>query len=275
MVAQEHDIFMNINKLKSNVDGKKFLRDALALEQDALAKQLELSKHSITHNGVMGEVNEHHFIRVLRQYLPRRYCVDQGIVIDCNGVTSDQIDVIIYDPQYTPTLLDQQDHRYILAEAVYAVLEVKPQINKKNLHYAAAKARSVRSLKRTTVEIPHAGGTYPAKPLFPILAGIVAIKAEWKDGLQSSTFMKELDLLTGEETLSIGIALEDRAFERKYGFQPDLRHGELCVSQREGSLAWFLFTLLKRLQELGTVPAVDWAAYRSVLSASSDTIDPL
>jgi hypothetical protein len=29
---------------------------------------------------------------------------------------------------------------------------------------------------------------------------------------------------------------------------------------------WFLFTLLKRLQDLGTCPAVDWLQYRDVLA---------
>ena len=54
----------------------------------------------------------------LRKYLPNRYAVAQGIVVDSNGATSDQIDIIIFDPQYTPTLLDQQSHRFVPAEAV-------------------------------------------------------------------------------------------------------------------------------------------------------------
>ena len=48
----------------------------------------------------------------------------------CKGRTSDQIDIVIYDRQYTPRLLDQRHHKYIPAEAVYAVFEVKPTLNK-------------------------------------------------------------------------------------------------------------------------------------------------
>ena len=48
--------------------------------------------------------------------------------------------VVIYDPQYTPTLLDQHDHKYVTAEAVYAVMEVKPTVNKGLLDYAGKKA---------------------------------------------------------------------------------------------------------------------------------------
>ncbi len=96
---------MNTAKNASIVDGKQFLREAFAAEQEVLRLKLELSSKSITHSGVMGEVNELHFIEVLRKYLPNRYAVGQGIVIDSNGSTSDQIDIIISDPQYTPTLL--------------------------------------------------------------------------------------------------------------------------------------------------------------------------
>lgn len=263
---------VNPNKARSSIDGRRFLREALALEQNVLAAQLDLSLQSITHSGTMGEVNEEHFIRLLRRYLPNRYGVDQGIVIDSTGATSDQIDIIIYDPQYTPPLLDQQAHCYVLTESVYAVLEVKPAINKDYLHYAANKARSVRRLARTSIPIPHAGGTYPAKPLFPVLGGIVAIRAEWSDGLKSEAFAKTLQELHGDQTLSVGVALEDHAFDLAYGtFDLAMASAELSFSDSiQGSLAWFLFNLLRRLQDLGTCPAVDWNQYRQVLSTTAE-----
>lgn len=260
---------MNPNKRSSEAEGRQFLGRALAMEQKVLAQQLELSRHSITHNGVMGDVNEQLFIDVLRRYLPRRYGVEQGIVIDSNGNTSDQIDIVIYDPQYTPTILDQQEHRYVLAEAVYAVLEVKPEINSETLQYAADKARSVRVLERTSTTIVHSDKPNPTRPkaLFPIIAGLVAIKSGWKQGLHSSSFRQQLASHRGDATLSLGLALEDQAFTLAYAtFDLDLPHGKLDFSGEACCLAWFLFTLLKRLQDLGTCPAVDWLRYRDVLS---------
>ena len=70
-----------------------------------------------------------------------------------SSMAGDQIDIIIYNAQYTPTLLDQQDHRYVTAEAVYCVLEVKPLISKTYLNYAGDKAKSVRALERTSIAI--------------------------------------------------------------------------------------------------------------------------
>ena len=258
---------MNPIKQMSDSNGRQFLAHALEREQQVLASQLALSKGSITHSGQMGEVNEQLFIEVLRCYLPRRYGVEQGFVIDSNGQTSDQIDIVIYDLQYTPPLLKQMGHRYILAEAVYAVLEVKPALNKQYLDYAADKAHSVRKLQRTSVGIPYVRGLYPPKPLFPILAGIVAIRADWNEGIRCEAFQRALAKLCGDHTLSLGLALEDQAFARHYQtFDLGLTHGDLEFSGPACSLAWFLFTLLKRLQDLGTCPAVDWYRYRDVLS---------
>lgn len=247
----------NRAKAVSRIDGKLFLQDAFKAEQELLACKLDLSSKSITHNGVLGEVGEHHFIDILRKYLPDRYSVSQGIVIDSNGETSDQIDIVIFDHQYTPTLLDQQSHRFIPAEAVYCVLEVKPTLNKQYLEYAAKKAGSVRRLLRTSVPIQHAGGKYPAKPHFQIVAGIVANEVDWVDGCAGSSLSEILDSLIDIESLDCGLALKDRAF--------DTHAGKLLVSEVECSLVYFLFRLLQRLQSLGTVPAVDWNKYAEVL----------
>ncbi len=248
---------VNVAKRQSETDGKAFLRSAFDAEQNVLAVQLKLSSQSITHDGTMGQVNEQHFINVLRKYLPNRYAVSQGIVIDSNGKTSDQIDIVLFDQQYTPTLLDQQDHRFIPAEAVYGIFEVKPTINKTYLEYAADKAKSVRELERTSIAIPFAAGTYPPKPLHPIFAGIVAPDIEWIDGFKSSSFNANLTALTNERSIDCGLALTDTSFDRF--------DGKVTLSDKDCGLAFFLFRLLQKLQSLGTVPAIDWNKYASSL----------
>src|SRR5271170_2460867 len=115
---------MSSPKMLSKTDGKIFIQDSFAAQQAVMKAQLDLSRKSITHMGERGEVDERYVLQILRQYLPDRYSVESGIVIDSFGGTSDQIDVVIFDRQYTPTLLDQHDHKYIPAEAVYGVFEV-------------------------------------------------------------------------------------------------------------------------------------------------------
>src|SRR5215831_7885776 len=117
---------MSNPKTLSEKDGKKFIQGAYHRLQLSLLQQLQLAEESITHLGKRGDVTEKCFKDILRAYLPKRYAVDSAIVIDSNGKTSDQIDAVVYDLQYTPTLLGQHDHIYVTAEAVYAVFEVKP-----------------------------------------------------------------------------------------------------------------------------------------------------
>jgi len=239
----------------------EFLRQAFASEQQCLIANLRSSTR-ITHAGDRGEVNEQHFIDFLRKYLPNRYTVDKAIVIDSRGNVSDSIDVVVFDRQYTPTLLDNDKHRYVPAEAVYAVFECKPKIDKGYLEYAAAKAISVRRLKRTSVDIHHAGGKHPAKRPGHIVTGILAIDVGWKEGLGAS-FREAHQKLPQAGFLDCGFAASGAVFDvfagrRKYTFGPP-----------DNALAYFAFRLLWKLQSLATVPAVDWMAYADQLSHKS------
>ena len=237
-----------------------WLRAAFMDVQAELELKLRRASQSIAHAGTKGAVNEDHWIDIFRAYLPKRYEVATGFVIDSLGGRSDQIDIVIFDRHFTPTLLDQQNHRYIPVEAVYAIFEAKPYIDKAYLDYAADKAASVRRLHRTSVEIAHAGGLFPAKPLFPIIAGIVAARATWSDGLGAS--FRENIPEEPDRRLDCGCALEHGAF---CAFD-----GELNVVDRHGALIAFLFRLLGKLQSLGSVPAIDWTAYAGILQHSPD-----
>jgi hypothetical protein len=249
----------NSAKTISQIDGKTFLQQAFAKQQKMLKTQLEMSSTCITHNGVMGEVSEQHFIDIIQDYLPKRYTVNSGIVIDSNGETSDQIDVIIYDKQYTPTLLDQQNHRFIPAESVYAVFEVKPYIDKPYLVYAGEKAESVKRLKRTSVPIYHAGGITKPKQHFDIVTGIVATHMKWKNGF-GTTFENIYWKLPKINQLDCGLAVSGACFDR-FNANRGFTYGP-----QQNALIFFLFRLLQKLQSLGTVPAIDWNAYATQLT---------
>ncbi len=243
-------------------EDEKFLRDAFTSEQSCLHVNL-LSSNRITHSGVKGEVNEQFFIEYLRKYLPNRYTVEKAIVLDSQGSVSHSIDIVVFDRQYTPTLLDNDKHRYIPAEAVYAVFECKPKINKEYLEYTGEKIESVRRLHRTSIDITHAGGKFPAKPLFDIVGGILAIDIEWVDGFGES-FLKNHQRLKNNNIVDCGFATTGGCFD------VFAENGAYKFGPKENSLAFFSFRLLSKLQTLATVPAVDWMAYANVLSQDSE-----
>lgn len=250
----------NIAKRASEADGQKFLRDAFGRVHNRLAFDLHDAAQTITHDGKRGEATENDWLRVIRSYLPNRYAIDAGIIIDSTGKTSDQIDIVIYDLHYTPVLLTRESNRYIPAEAVYVVLEAKPTINKELLEYAGVKAASVRRLKRTSVPVVHSDGLRQPKKLFPIISGIVAASVDWSDGF-GKHFREVMasEALTKDHRIDCGCGLSQGAFDT---FAPD---GSFTFGREDSGLVFFLFRLLDKLQSLGTVPAIDWSAYSNVL----------
>lgn len=251
-----------VNKAKqsSEIDGKQFLKEALELEQNILQSKLDLSVHSVPHDPTMGAVNEAHFIELLTRYLPTRYSIDSGIILDSEGKTSDQIDVVIYDHTYTPTLLDQHHHHFIPVEAVYAIFEVKPEINKGKLEYAADKANSVRKLVRTKTPIRSISGKLIEPHEHPeIISGIIASRIKWKDNF-GNTFTRHYKKLKKNYVINCGLAVSGAYFD---DFEGDK---EIITKEGDSCTAFFLFRLLQQLQHFGNVIPVNWNIYADLLS---------
>ena len=242
------------------VDMLKLFKDM----QIQMQSTLELGRDSITHNGEMGEAAEESWRQWLKKYLPRRYCIDKAIVVDCDGNTSDQIDIVIYDGQYSYFVFRHEQVIYVPAESVYAVIEVKQNLNKAHLDYAGNKAASVRKLRRTSVEIPFVGGIYRPKPLHKIMAGIITIESDWKDPL-GDTLKKNLTAKDSDHEVDFGCAIKHGSFWVD-------REPKLIVkrSASDESLLFFFFRLLKALQSIGTVPAIDITEYAKVLHSFDD-----
>ena len=237
------------------------VRDLFNGMQAQMVSSLELGRTHIKHNGEMGEATEEEWRNWLKTYLPRRYKVDKAFVVDCDGNLSEQIDIVIYDSQYSYFVFKHEQVTYVPAESVYAVIEVKQELTKSNIEYAGNKAKSVRRLKRTSVEIPFAAGKYRPKPLHNILAGIVSMDSTWSDPL-GDTFSKNIRDLDENCRLDFGCALRQGSFWIDY--TPDY-----CVKKSEDdeALLFLFLQLLMNLQSIGTVPAIDIRAYAKSLKS--------
>ncbi|WP_304610897.1 hypothetical protein [Mucilaginibacter sp. UR6-1] len=81
---------------------------------------------------------------------------------------------------------------------LYAGFEAKQTINAQYVKYAAEKLKTVRDLHRTSLPIPHAGGTYAAKPPIKIIGGILTFESDWTPGIGEAlknSLKKELNVL--------------------------------------------------------------------------------
>jgi hypothetical protein len=236
-------------------------RDRLAEILDGLQARLEGelrgNRVAVTHPGARGEASEEDWLRVLKDHLPHRYQVDRAFVIDSQGACSEQIDVVIYDRQYSPFLFNQANQRYVPAESVYAVLEVKQDLSREHVLYAGAKAASVRRLHRTSAPVPHVEGMAKPRPLPPIVAGIVTYQSSWTPPF-GDPLRQALAELAAEQKLNIGCALVHGTFEAHY---PANAGVDVSVVEGPRSLVQLLMRLLKQLQALATAPAIDYEAY--------------
>jgi hypothetical protein len=230
------------------------------LQQQLIAK-LVTNRKNIKHSGIKGDATELCWLDMLNSYLPQRYHAAKSFVLDSEGLLSDQIDIVIFDRQYSPFLFNQDDALYVPAESVYAAIEVKQDIDKDMIEYAGDKTASVRRLKRTSAPITHAGGKFPPKEHFEILSGIIALECKWSPpfGDSFTNAIKELSL---EKRIDLGCALRSGAFDVTYlGDTESII--ETCGA--EESLIFFFLHLLTRLQQLGTVPAMNIAEYAKSL----------
>jgi len=239
------------------------LKDLFLSLQAQLTANLLANRLALLHPGAKGEATESNWLAMLESHLPHRYQVNKAFIIDADGQCSDQIDVVIYDRQYTPLLYNRDGQRFIPAESVYAVFEVKQDLSRKHMEYAGVKAASVRRLRRTSTKIPHAGGEYQPRPLFEIIAGILTYDSEWNPAF-GEPLLSVLRERPREERIDLGCAVAKGSFDVRYVDDDSL---QIRVSEGETTLIHFFLQLLERLQSLGTVSAIDYEVYMQVLTA--------
>lgn len=224
------------------------------------------------HAGIKGENTETNWISWFRKYLPSRYAVDKAIVIDSTGKCSDQIDLVIYDAQYSYLVFHHQGDKIIPAESVYAVFEIKQTLDKENMQYAQEKAESVRALFRSSAPIQHAGGQFDPKPLHEIIAGVLATRSSWKKPIASNV-AKYINTNDHNKHLDFICSISNNTFVVDYntfvGQKNTIGTPSIRFCDENNSLVFLLLTLLKRLQDIGTVPAIDYAKYASVIDINS------
>lgn len=260
--------------------------------QAQMIAQLNTNREFIEHPGSKGDSLENTWIEWLRTYLPNRYCVDKAIVIDSKGQLSHQIDLVIYDQTYTPFVFKQNGIFYIPAEGVYAVFEVKPDLDKGNIIYAGDKIESVRKLFRTSTKIIDRGKPYNPRALTKILGGFLTIETKIKD----DTIEGHLKSLKGLKSIDIGCAVKNKSFYVDYNKDDSIfdidrdvtlsfkEHNDLILkfynernvkniefSKKNNSLVTFFLQLTRYLQQsIGTVAAIDLSEYAKAINFEID-----
>lgn len=124
----------------------------------------------IQHHLTKGEERESVVVKeYLKRYLPSKYGVTTGEIIDSDGNISKQQDIIIFDYLNTMPLFsldnDSETQSRIPIENVYAVIEVKSSLTNSEIDDAIEKYKSVVRLKQYPM---------PTNPVFQINTGFKA-----------------------------------------------------------------------------------------------------
>jgi hypothetical protein len=219
---------------------------------DDIHQRLEMARRTMGDMVAKGDASETIWLKLFQEYLPKRYQAEKAFVVDSNGNFSQQMDIVIFDRQYSPFIFKYEEKLIIPAESVYAVFEAKQTVNKGFIEYAEKKVESVRKLHRTSLPIPHAGGTYPAKPPIDIMGGILCFESDWNPAL-GDPLKKVLE--ANNDCLDCGCI----AAHGYFFYDKDQKEYEYQNSGKPATN--FLFKLISQLQFSGTVPMIDIMAY--------------
>jgi hypothetical protein len=233
------------------------LAEAFRARQQQLESDLGFGRTVVKHPGTLGDASELDWRGMLADFLPKRYGVTKAFVVDVDGGISDQLDVVVHDRHYSPMLFEVGGAHFVPAESVYAVFEVKQAVNKGYIEYAGGKIASVRRLRRTSVGFETATGRADARTPPRILGGLLALNSDWTPML-GEPLRAVLGYRTPDEQVDLGLALRAGAFEAR---EPEHPSDLVTCDDAGTALIFFALRLLKRLQDMATVGAMDLDGY--------------
>jgi hypothetical protein len=230
------------------------LPQLLGALNDDMQQRLGTCRKSFGHPGTKGDASEKVWLDLLQKYLPMRYQAEKAHVVDSLGQFSEQIDIVIFDRQYSPLIFHFEGQIIIPAESVYAVFEAKQVVNADHISYAQKKVASVRRLYRTSMPIPFANGTYPAKPPIHIYGGLLALESDWNPPL-GQPLLEALKSCEDDARLDLGCIATCGyfSFERETS--------EYKIDDGGKPATAFLFKLISQLQNSATVPMLNVQEY--------------
>ncbi len=100
----------------------------------------------LDHLGTRGRWRELFLTELIEPLLPDGISATTGVLVDCKGVQSKQLDIIIYASNLLPPLFQSAEQSVIPVDAAIQVIEVKSTLNASEVKDSLRKARSVKGL---------------------------------------------------------------------------------------------------------------------------------
>ena len=110
----------------------------------AVAKYQETT--NLNHSGLKGRFREIFVSDLLQPIFPSDFFAGSGVVVDHQGGTSREADVVIFDKFHIPAILYKTEEGYFPIEGTYYLGEIKSRLTKHELLDAIGKFRRVKDL---------------------------------------------------------------------------------------------------------------------------------
>ena len=120
-----------------------------------LQTEVDLINSLVPHNSTKGTLNEQSLHRILTSFLPSRYSIGSGLVIDSSGKRSRQVDLVVFDEFHMSKLFRTTSQVLFPVETVFACIEVKTSVNKADLNEIAQENRYIDQLEHSASFVNH------------------------------------------------------------------------------------------------------------------------
>lgn len=116
-----------------------------------LRAEAEYFSHLTNHASELGRLNETHLVQMLQAYLPPKIGIGTGFIAS-GGISqnqSPQCDIILFDKLNNFPLYKSETWSIYPIEMVYGVIEVKTNLNNRQLNDAFKKCAKIRGMTKT------------------------------------------------------------------------------------------------------------------------------
>ncbi len=123
----------------------EYLRE---ISKEMSSQHERIHRDFTSHNLSAGQNREGILADFLSKHPPSAFGVDTGLITSHNGVFSNEADLVIYDEIWNTCLHSEMSKKIFLVESVYSLIEVKTQLNPRDIQDAVKKCRKFKTLLR-------------------------------------------------------------------------------------------------------------------------------
>jgi hypothetical protein len=203
-----------------------------------MAQELGLASF---HSGITGNAREEMWMNLFRNIIPRKFSLAQGVmIIDSDRNVSKEVDIAVFDEQYTPYVFQYNTLKFIPIEAVVVAIECKSsELNEEALKKWAC---SINRLKTKPTGVARMANGYSisltnstqksTRPI-KILASKATVDEEDLEEKVINKYGDEFDFIL------VQVRRSGKEGTTGQGSDPSRTTFELVVKHEDKSLGWW------------------------------------